>query len=308
VYTVARTGEQVRRSGRTLIYTGYQWRGRSIEGSDESTALREVMWVDRDWRSISGRWFTGGYDELGLDVQFERASTETSVLGTDRSALVAGVSGQQLKIYGTNLPAALPKSAVDLGDGITVTQIANATRDAATLTVDVAANARVGARDLVIGGASRPRAFTVYDRIDRLKVTPEWAMARVGGIVFPKMMAQFEARAFHNGPDNRPDTADDIDLGVVPATWSLEEYAVRYGDDDLAYVGNLDASSGRFTPNVDGPNPARPGSANNIGDVWVVARYSPERSGSTPATALTARAHLLVTVPLYMRWEPPSKQ
>jgi quinohemoprotein amine dehydrogenase len=305
VYTFASTGQRVTRAGRTVIYTGYQWRGRSTERSDESTALREVMWVDRDWKSISGRWYTGGYDELGLDVQLERIGAETSVLGTDRTALAAGVSGQLLKIYGTNLPTPLQPSAVDLGPGITLTQIVSATRDVATLTLDVDSDAGVGARDLVIRGASRPRAFTVYDRVDRIKVTPEWAMARVGGIVFPKMMAQFEARAFHNGPDNRPETSDDVDLGVVPVTWSLEEYAVRYGDDDVSYVGTIDPVTGRFTPNVDGPNPARRGSANNIGDVWVVARYTPDRSGSKPASPLTARAHLLVTVPLYMRWEPP---
>jgi quinohemoprotein amine dehydrogenase len=308
VYTFARTGQRVTRSGPTVIYTGYQWRGRSTEGSDESTALREVMWVERDWKSISGRWYFGGYDELGLDVQLERIGAETSVLGTDRTAVAAGMSGQQLKIYGTNFPTPLQPSAVDLGPGITVTRILSATRDVATLTLDVAPTAGVGARDLVIGGASRPRAITVYDRIDRIKVTPEWAMARVGGIVFPKMTAQFEARAFHNGPDNRPETSDDVDLGVVPATWSLEEYAVRYGDDDISYVGTIDPVTGRFTPNIDGPNPARRLSANNIGDVWVVARHVPDQSGSKPASPLTARAHLLVTVPLYMRWEPPSPQ
>ena len=55
-----------------------------------------------------------------------------------------------------------------------------------------------------------------------------------------------------------------------------------------------------FTPADDGPNPARKGSRNNVGDVWVVAVY--EASGR--ARPLRARAHLLVTVPLYMRFDP----
>ena len=61
-----------------------------------------------------------------------------------------------------------------------------------------------------------------------------------------------------------------------------------------------DLFSGRpwlFTPSGDGPNPKRAGNRNNVGDVWVVAELA------TPdPRPLRARAHLLVTVPLYMAW------
>ena len=57
--------------------------------------------------------------------------------------------------------------------------------------------------------------------------------------------------------------------------------------------------SGVFTPAVDGPNPKRSGNRNNVGDVWVVAEY--RAAGATES--LRARAHLVVTVPLYMRWD-----
>ncbi|MBA3272147.1 MAG: quinohemoprotein amine dehydrogenase subunit alpha, partial [Acidobacteria bacterium] len=124
-------------------------------------------------------------------------------------------------------------------------------------------------------------------------------------VAFPKALAQFEARAFDNGPDDRPDTADDIDLGIVPATWSIEEFAATYDDDDVKFVGQIDGKSGLFTPNVDGPNPARRGSGNNIGDVYAVATFTPEVMAGKPAKTLRARGHLLVTVPLYMRWEDP---
>ena len=52
---------------------------------------------------------------------------------------------------------------------------------------------------------------------------------------------------------------------------------------------------------ADGPNPKRSGNRNNIGDVWVVAEVN---GGDVRDTTkpLRARAHLLVTVPLYMRW------
>ena len=76
-YRVARTGEKVTRTGRAIVYTGFQWRGRSSTAARRFVDLREVMFVDRDWRTIEGRWFTGGYDEIGIDVKLERVGSET---------------------------------------------------------------------------------------------------------------------------------------------------------------------------------------------------------------------------------------
>jgi quinohemoprotein amine dehydrogenase len=135
-------------------------------------------------------------------------------------------------------------------------------------------------------------------------VLPQAGLARVGGNVFPKQVQQFEAVGINNGPDGKPDTADDLNLGIVPVKWSLEEYTATFGDDDLQFVGTLD-QTGLFTPNVDGPNPKRAGNRNNIGDVWVVAELNPSAgpgSVGTQAPPQRARAHLLVTVPLYMAW------
>ena len=300
----ARTGERVKRTGQAIIYTGFQWRGRSSDGKEGD--LREVMFVDRDWRTIEGRWFTGAYDEIGLDVRLERIGTEPRLLGAERQSLRAGSSNQSFRIYGANLPATLQPRDIDFGPGVTVTSVTDVIGDVATVTVNVASTAAIGTRDVFIGG-SRTRGPAIYDSIDAIKVTPAWAMARVGGAAFPKAVAQFEARAFDNGPDNRADTPDDIDLGVVPATWSIEEFAATYDDDDIKYVGTMDAKTGLFTPNVDGPNPNRSGSRNNIGDVYAVATYTPEPVDGKPAKPLRARAHLLVTVPLYMRWEEPGQ-
>jgi quinohemoprotein amine dehydrogenase len=302
-YRVARTGETVTRTGRSIVYTGFQWRGRSTTPAPDS-ALREVMMIDRDWRTIEGRWFAGGYDELGLDVKLERVGAETRVLGTDRTALKQGTSGQELKIYGANFAASLRPSDIDLGPGLTVSRVVSVTPDVATIAVDTAANAAPGARDLFVAGASRAKALAVFDRVDGIKVKPDWAMARVGGERFPKMLAQFEAWAFSSGADGRTDTLDDIDLGLVGASWSMEEYAATYGDDDLKFVGTLNEATGRFTPNIDGPNPARSGARNNVGDVWVVATYLADAAGGKPAATFRARAHLLVTVPLYLRFDP----
>ena len=44
-FTYARTGQQVKRSGRSVIYTGFQWRGRSTTGTNDPSPYREVMFL-----------------------------------------------------------------------------------------------------------------------------------------------------------------------------------------------------------------------------------------------------------------------
>ncbi len=298
-YTYARSGEQVSRAGRVNVYTGFQWRGRSTVGGADATALREVMFVEPDWTKISGRWFAGGYDELGLDVQLSRVGKDLTVVGVDHKALRAGAAGQSLKIYVGNPPASLAPRDLDLGAGVTATAV-TVSGDVITATVDVAATAAVGPRTLVVAGTVKPGAVTVYDKIDGLKVTPTWNMGRVGGVVFPKMLARFDAWAFQNGPDKKPGTDDDVILDAVAASWSVEEYKATFDDEDLKYVGTMDAATGVFTPNIEGPNPQRKGERNNMGDVWAVASYTPP---GAPAP-LKARSHLLVTAPLYMKFDP----
>jgi quinohemoprotein amine dehydrogenase len=293
-YTVARTGETVTRTGRGLVYTGYQWRGRGTAGA---TAWREVLFVERDWKTMWGRWYTGDYDEVGIDVKLARQSSDPTVFGTSLTAIKTSSTGQSVTIFGANLPADLKPSDIGIGQGVTVTRITAARPEAISIEVNVAATAPVGARDLSVAGTVKPAAIAVFDKIDSLKVTPISGMARVGGAVFPKQLQQFDVVGYNNGPDGKPDTPDDVNLGVVPVKWSLEEYTATFGDDDLQYVGTID-QNGLFTPALDGPNPNRSGNRNNVGDVWVVA----ELTGAEVSKPLRARAHLLVTVPLYMAW------
>ena len=294
-YTVARTGETVSHAGKAVIYTGYQWRGRADD-------WREVLFVERDWKNMWGRWFTGAYDETGIDVKLTRLGAEPAVFGASVSAIKTGSSGQNVRIFGANLPSAIRPEDIGLGQGVKVSRIVSAKPDEISVDVDVAASAPVGARDAAVAGTVRPALFVVYDKIDGIKVVPQSGMARVGGVVFPKQLQQFEAIAINNGPDGKPDTADDLNLGIVDAKWSVEEYPTTFNDDDTQFVGAID-QKGLFTPNVDGPNPKRSGNRNNVGDVWVVAELPPS-TGTQVATApaLRARAHLLVTVPLYMNW------
>ena len=299
-YVPAGGGPAVVRRGQVLVYTGFQWRGRSSAGQ-EGDALREVMLVERDGRSVSGRWFTGAYDETGLDVTLQRITSEPIVLGMTPQALRAGAT-TTVRLFGVNLDPRLTTNDVDLGPGARITYVA-AAEGGVVAEVEVAAEAPVGARDVFVGSASAPGAAVVFKTVDALKVTPRAGLARLGGARLPKRNEQFEARAWSNGPDGKPDTKDDLDLGPVNAAWSIEEFTAVFGDDDKTWAGTIDAG-GLFTPALDGPNPKREGSRNNVGDLWVVATLAAD-SALKPKAPLRARAHLIVTVPLYSRWDQP---
>lgn len=302
-FTYAHTGKSVTRTGKSIVYTGYQWRGRSLETDVADSALREVMFVDRDWTRMSGRWFSGAYHETGIDMTLRRIGGDPVVLGAWPMALRTGAAAQAVRIFGARFPDGVSARDIDLGEGVTVTRVANATPSEIQLEVDVAAGARSGGRDVFVAGASSAAAVAVYDRIDLIKVTPQAGMARVGGIKFPRGYQQFEATAYANGADGKPGTADDVSLGLVDATWSIEEFSATFADDDKDFVGTID-QTGLFTPNDDGPNPKRHNHANNVGDVWVVATLKADPKTGM-ANAIRGRAHLLVTVPLYLVFDQP---
>jgi len=191
-----------------------------------------------------------------------------------------------------------------------VKRVAEQTANQATVEVDVAAGAVVGPRDVAVRRAVLPNALAVFDKIDYVKVVPDTPMARLGGAVHPKGYQQFEAVAFNRGPDGKPNTEDDVDLGPVDAEWSIEEFLAIYGDDDKQFVGTL-SPTGLFTPGEEGPNPKRKFGRNNYGDVWVVANYKPkadearEPKPGEVAKPVTGRAYLVVVVPLYVKWDQP---
>ena len=304
-YTIPHTGEHVTRTGRALVYTGYQWRGRSSETGTQHD-LREVMFIDRDWRHAEGRWFGGAYDELGLDVRLARVGADPVITGISQPMIHAGATGQELHLFGANLPVQPAPADFNFGPGVTVDRIVSAKPEEIVVAVTAAGTATPGRRSALLAGASGEATIAVYQTVDFIRVTPQAGLARVGGVNFPKQLQQFEAIAYANGPDEKPDTKDDIALGLVDVSWSIEEYTATFSDDDKDFVGSIDAATGLFTPNVDGPNPKRRHNANNYGDVWVVATYQPNgATAAIAARALKARAHLLVTVPLYMKWDEP---
>lgn len=303
-FTYARTGTTVTRHGHAIVYTGFQWRGRSDSQGDVvpagGSSWREVLFVNRDWRQATGRWFTGAYDEFGIDVRLDRIGADPRLLGVTPPMIKTGMSGQTVRLHGVNL-ARVTAGDVDFGPGVKVDRIVNATPDELAVSVSVDAKAEVGRRSILITNGAGDASVAVYNTIDYVKVSPEAGLSRIGGVNFPKQYQQFEAIAYANGPDGKPDTKDDVRLGPVEAAWSIEEYTATYNDDDKQFVGTMDPATGLFTPNIDGPNPKRRHNSDNVGDVWAVATVT--QPGA--AHPLRARAHLLVTVPVYLKWDQP---
>jgi quinohemoprotein amine dehydrogenase len=303
-YRFGSSGTNMVREGRAVVYTGFQWRGRSSEATARDQQWREVVFVEPGWQEMSGRWFRGDYDEFGIDVTLRRMTAAPVAIGVAPKSLRTNISGQDITIFGANLPRDAQALALSFGPGVRIERVLRASPDSVSVRVSVDSAAAIGLRDVFIAGTSLRSTVAVYDKIDRIRVLPRHGMARTGGANFPKQFAQFEAFAFHDGLDRKPDTEDDLDLGRVPVTWGLEEYAVTFDDDDLKFVGSID-EKGLFTPALDGPNPRRSGNRNNVGDVWVVATHTPTGAGGgVGAKSMKARALLVSTVPLYMRWEP----
>lgn len=136
-------------------------------------------------------------------------------------------------------------------------------------------------------------------RVDRVSVLPAYQVARVGdgGGPLAKELAVFDAIAWSDGADRNPETSDDVRLGVVSATWSVEPWHAQAREErDVEFAGVMDAETGVFTPGDAGPNPARKYGTNNAGNLKVIATL---RDGER---VLHGDAHLIVTV---QRWINP---
>jgi quinohemoprotein amine dehydrogenase len=304
-------GPSISRTGTGLVYAGYSWRGRSKGTStparpdDLSSEMREALWISPDQTWAEGRWFWGEYQEFGVDVKLRRATPEPALLTLDRYSLKTGSQATSVRLMGNNIPAQITAADLDFGSGITVKSITSHTSTEIVAQVNVAATALPGKRDVSFRNSVLEGALAVYDKVDYIKVLPEASLARLGGdskSPHPKGYQQLEVMAYHRGEDGKLHTSDDIELGPVEVTWSVEEFYSVFGDDDKEFVGTLDGN-GLFTPNIDGPNPQRKFSRNNYGNVWAVATAKNEKDKD--GKPLVGKSYLVVTVPTYIRWDQP---
>ncbi len=304
----ASTGQTFTRTGKGLVYTGFNWRGRStmpktdVDPTHNPAEWREALFVSRDGNSMDGRWFWGEYQEFGIDAHLVRIGTQPLLAGASVFSLMSP-STTEMKLYGANFPATLKPADFDFGSGVTVKRIVKTTPGVVTVEVETAAKLPTGIRDVALAHSVAEKALAIYDKPAYIKVMPDANMARLGGITTGKQFAQFEVIAYAAGADGKPQTADDVPLGPVKANWGMDEFPSTPGDDDVKFVGNVD-QDGMFTPAVEGPNPERKQQSNNYptnnwGDIWVSATYD------AGGTKLKARSYLVVTIPTYVRYDQP---
>ena len=373
-------GSTAERAGKGVLYAGYSWRGRSTD--PDGTNWREVLLLDDQWQSFRGRLFTGNYDEIGVDLTLHRDDGRPRIIGLLNGAIEVPSKAAIAKdgvddgkepaepaisrphlvdvIANSAFPDAIAASDFFVGAGLTISKVERVHDRHVQLTIHAEAGAALGSRIVAYGANPGGATLTLYDTVDYVRVRPLQGLSRNGGAKHPRQLERFEAIAMHRGKDGVPFNEDDVDLFQVRGKWALAEFAVRDDDDDLQYVGSIDPATGVFTPNVDGPNPARKWQANNIGDVYVTfeatldvpvrpiekAKPKPadgedaepegasEEAGGAqpagnapaanePAVAETpepevatpqavakreqktffARSHLIVTVPIYVRWQ-----
>ena len=282
-------GSKRRGEGAVILFTGYEWRGGTQFGNVE---FQEVFALSLDGNSFAGRFYRAEADEIGGDMNGARLDGPPRILAVSPEYLKAGATGK-VSIHGVGL-----KGDVDFGPGIAVKRVLASSPETVTVEAEAREDAQAGASPVKVGGLSGP-SFAVYSALDTVRVDPPHTVARVGGAggKTPPVTAQFEAVGFLNGPDGKPDTEDDVRIGVFPATWSTENFneaAERM--QDTKFAGKIDPARGLFMPADAGPNPQRPYSTNNAGDLAVVATV---RDGEK---TLTGKGRLIVTL---QRWVDP---
>jgi len=287
VYTLdTSAGQHLTGESKSIVYTGFEWRGTaSLSGRD----IREVYAVSEDGNRMSGRWFEAEHAEIGADWVAVRA-TDSQVVAVFPAAARAGAT-TRVTVLGSAL-----KGSVSFGPG---TRNKVVSRGDHTLTVDlqVEANAPPGYRELSIGKLRQVDALAVYSRVDRVEVSPAFGIARVGGGKIDSVAAQFEAVGFQDVPGaSASGKSQAVRIGALPVNWSVQPYNedARQAD-DVKFAGRIDPS-GRFLPAGAGPNPARKFSANNAGNLAIVATLEEERK------PVFGKGHLIVTV---QRWNTP---
>lgn len=279
-------GSSLTGSGQALVYTGYEWRA---DLDVAGVRMRQVLALDGD--RADGRMFERDQETSGGDLSAARQGEGTQVLALQPAHIRTGETAT-LRVVGADLDG-----EVKLPKGLTLVETVS--RDAHQLVLKVAAarSATRGLQPVRVGDASAPLA--VYDRIDYVKVTPDYAIGRVGGNggSTPVVQGRFEAIAYSAGPDRKRGTKDDWAIGPVPARWSVEPFDdTAKADRDVDFAGIMNPDTGVFTPGGAGPNPQRRMSTNNAGNLNAVATV---REGNR---TLTGKGHFIVTV---QRWNNP---
>lgn len=270
--------EQETFEGNVRMYAGYSLRSSLTDGEEK---IRGVFNFKEDGNKIEGRWNKVMDKGVFADETYYKAD-QTALLATWPRSIKSGTT-ETVRLIGTKLPDQLTPESFVTSDGLVVEKVERQEGDDVwiTLTANGAGDQTIDLKD---GGS--PVQMLAFDKVDSIKVFPERGYARMNYTDYQQSV-QFEAIGF---------TADDVEIGPVKVRWELQEYKETDDDDDLKYVGEIDPSTGLFTPGQGGPNAERIWSTNNGGNVIAKAVYQdPSTKEET-----TGESILVVTLPDYM--------
>lgn len=285
-------GKPLHGEGTATLYTGYEWRASvTIDG----VKMRQVMAANDNGDTMSGRLILRDAREIGGALHAWREDGQSKVVAVSPSYLRTATAST-LTLLGSHFG---DNDGISLGDGVKVLKVIS--RSADRIVVLAEARGEAGMRDVKVGGASGVAMLAVYDKVARVELNPGDGVARIGGgesdpdAQLNKVRVAFRAIGYAVGADGKAGTDDDLRLGYMPATWSIEplnEAAEK--EKDQLFAGSIDAH-GVFTPGNAGPNPKRHMSANNVGMLKVVATVGDN------AESTRGQARLLVAVPDFVR-------
>lgn len=270
------SGKPFEGKGDALLYNGHEWRA-NIDVNGQR--MQQVFSIVNE--KMQGRMFEKQFYERGLDFVAAHENKST-VLAVQPSYVKAGTTAR-LNIIGTNL-----KAVPEFGQGIEVVKVIHQSPSRYTVEVTVAEQAPVATQRF-----SDDAFLTTYHQVDKVTVSPDYAVARVGGAggQTERVQARFDALAW-TVVNNQ-----EILLGAMPATWEVSPFNQEAKENrDVHYSGVMDSAKGIFMPADAGPNPERSMMSNNIGNLTVTASV---RDGSN---TVNGEGQLIVGVPV---WNTP---
>ena len=256
-----------------------------------TTSGARSMFVERDWREMSGRWFTGAYDEIGIDVKLVRLGSRAGRVRHRTSRRSRRRRRRApVKIYGANLPASVKAGGHRVRPG----RQGHARRQRAAATSSpsrwTSPRTRRSARGIVsVAGTVKPAALVVYDQIDGIKVLPQAGhgarrrrgLPEAAPAVRGDWHAQRSRRQAGHGRRSQPRHGRrEVVAGGIHCHLRRRRHCS---------LSARSTTRGCSRPTSTGRTRKRSGNRNNVGDVWVVAELI-RTTGAGERRSRSARA------------------
>nr|WP_298250219.1 quinohemoprotein amine dehydrogenase subunit alpha [uncultured Halomonas sp.] len=274
-------GRELEGDGQAIVYTGYEWRANlTLNGRD----FKQVL--DFSQEEPTGRIFDNHDDALGMQVtMLPQEAGEAELVASLPASLKAG-ERHRLVLLGHGLD----EGEIYLGDQVALHEVVERSSHRLVMDVEVDRELTPGWLPVTVGESRGDELLAGYQRVDRLKVSPELGVARIGNENTPSVSGVFSAIGYTQVGD------ETLSLGQVPVRWSVAPWDdIAEQDEDVKFAGVMDAATGIFSPAGAGPNPQRQYNANSVGNLRVKAAVEGQPE-------VQDESQLIVTV---QRWNNP---